>query len=91
MRRLHAGLVGLGLVLLVTALGTLALPGSSPAPSVPNEPLAELGVAPSPRPDQSPGLPGVGDPDPSAQPAGSSESPVSDLAPPSSGSDIVHL
>lgn len=81
MRRLHAGLAGLGLVFLITGLGALALSGAPQAPAGPSEPLAELGVAPAPRPQAPPPPP----PDPGA------ESPVADRAPAPAADDLVSI
>jgi hypothetical protein len=89
MRRVHAGFAGLGLVFMITALGALALPVSAPAPS-PSEPLAELGVAPSPPANVRNPAPG------SAAPAGATgdaagENPISDRAPQAGSPDIVSI
>lgn len=57
MHRIRAGVTGLGLVFLVTLLGSIALdpPGPKPVRDEPGEPLAELGVAPSPGDRSDPG------------------------------------
>ncbi len=49
MHRIRAGVTGLGLVFLVTLLGSVALApaGRDTVREEPGEPLAELGVAPS--------------------------------------------
>lgn len=49
MHRIRAGVTGLGLVFLVTLLGSIALApsGRNAAPEGQGEPLAQLGVAPS--------------------------------------------
>ncbi len=50
MHRIRAGVTGLGLVFLITLIGSIALApsGRDSARDEPGEPLAELGVAPSP-------------------------------------------
>jgi hypothetical protein len=50
MHRIRAGVTGLGLVFLITLIGSLALtaPEAERAVPAPEEPLGELGVAPSP-------------------------------------------
>ncbi|MFQ3666121.1 MAG: hypothetical protein SNJ79_08865, partial [Sphingomonadaceae bacterium] len=54
MHRVHAGLAGLGLVFIVTLLGSLALQPSEDGfgREDRNDPLAQLGVAPSPGVDR---------------------------------------
>jgi hypothetical protein len=53
MQRIRAGVTGLGLVFLITLIGSIAI-ARDPRPEAlaePGEPLSELGVAPAPQRD----------------------------------------
>lgn len=93
MQRLRAGLTGLALVFLVTLVGSIALSPSdtqSPRPADPGEPLAELGVAPSPG-DRAAGTESVAPPAAPAPPVAGpgEERPIAGSRSPASGSDQV--